>query len=77
MIVTFDPVAREVMLDLENSERGLILPDTRPLVGYRRESGTFSLNLDHRIEVAFMPAPKEPVRLTLLPTYTYRWQVRS
>ena len=78
MLVLFDPIAREVTLDLEDGRSQVSLPASNFMVKIYGEEGFFfaeSLATD-RVEVGFVPGPEaSPLAFRIEPLETLTWQV--
>lgn len=76
MIVAFDPIAKEVIIDFEAGGPELLVPAQRLHVKYYAEGGILSALLDEAsAELAFRPLAEEPMTLMLVPSGSLRWEV--
>lgn len=76
MIVAFDPIAKEVIIDFEACGPELLVPAGRLHVKYYAEGGTLSALLDDTsAELAFRPLTEEPMTLMLVPSGSLRWEI--
>lgn len=77
MIVAFDPVAKELVIDPENGLEPLSINAVRLEARYYADDGMFAVLLGERsLEVYFTPAPDVPVRLRVDALAPNRWLVR-
>lgn len=76
MLIEVDPVAREIVLDLENGKEPMSFPLGCLLLKYHSaQAGTLALHLDEKeVELSYHPLPDEPSSLHLEPLATRRWR---
>lgn len=76
MIFSYDPVAKEVEIDLEVGLPPLTLKAETPQVRYFGEGIVSMLMFEQHIELAFFPTPEDPASMTITPTGENRWVIK-
>lgn len=76
MIVAFDPVSRDVTIDLEDGSPPFVLPACAVQFKLYSEVVLSALAEGGSIEIGYTPVEEEPYEIVLVPVAPRRWRVQ-